>query len=176
MNEYIDASVFLGMHSRDEQIRVACKNYFVERLDDEVGISLEQVGKCDDVIWQYSREAQDAYYPFMDNLHTVMDIKRVPYDERDIQEAIFHPYLLGSDIDFSDKLTLGMVLARRAVLYTVNHQLLNLKPRRLTDRLGGKIRVEADVSNSVQTPQAGKEIKFPEELEKLYQQSLVVRM
>jgi len=154
MNEYIDASVFLGMHSKDEQTRVACKNYFVERLDDKVGMSLEQVGKCDDVIWQYSREAQDAYYPFMDNLHTVMAIERTPYTERDIQEAMGNPEL--QDLDISDRLTAGVALARGATLYSVNP---NLAER-----------------DSVSQPQAGEELTFSEELEKLYQQSLEVRI
>ncbi|MFH1439756.1 MAG: DUF6190 family protein [Candidatus Woesearchaeota archaeon] len=154
MNEYIDAYVFLGMHSKDEPTRVACKNYFVERLDDKVGMSLEQVGKCDDVIWQYSREAQDIYYPFMDNLHTVMDIERTPYHERDIQEALTNPEL--QDLDISGRLTIGMALARRATLYSVNPNLAS--------------------SGLVSRPKDGEELTFPEELEQLYRQSLGVRI
>jgi|SRR3989338_313944 len=154
MREYIDASIFLGMHSKDEKIRVACKNFFVKRLNDQIGMSLEQVGKCDDVVWQYSREQQDTYYPFMDNLHTTLDIQRVPYTEKDIQEAITNPQL--QDLDISDRLTVGMALARKAQLYSVNPHLV------------GK--------DFVSVPQAEEELIFPEELERLYQQSLKVQI
>ena len=154
MREYIDASVFLGTHSKDERTRVACKNYFVRRLNDQIGMSLEQVGKCDDVIWQYSREQQDAYYPFMDNLHTVMDIDRTPYNEKDIMKAMSNPQL--HDLAISDRLTVGMALARKAKLYSVNLHLVG--------------------RDFVRVPQAGEELTFPEELERLYQQSLMVRI
>ena len=154
MKEYIDASVFLGMHSADEKTRIACKNYFVTRLNDQVGMSLEQVGKCDDVIWQYSREEQDAYYPFMDNLHTVMDIQRLGYDEKDIQEATNNPDL--QDLEISDRLTAGMAIARGAELYSVNPKLV------------GK--------DYVHSPEASKELSFPQALEELYKQSLEVRI
>tara|TARA_Y100000034_G_scaffold136940_1_gene217405 strand:+ start:2055 stop:2531 length:477 start_codon:yes stop_codon:yes gene_type:complete len=154
MKEYIDASVFLGMHNTDEKTRIACKNYFVTRLSYQVGMSLEQVGKCDGVIWQYSREEQDAYYPFMDNLHTIMDIQRVGYNEKDIQEATTNPSL--QDLSISDRLTAGMVIARGAELYSVNPKLV------------GK--------DYLRSPEAGKELSFPQALEKLYQQSLEVRI
>ncbi len=154
MKEYIDASVFLGMHSTDEKTRIACKNYFVTRLNDQVGMSLEQVGKCDDVIWQYSREEQDAYYPFMDNLHTIMDIQRVGYNEKDIQEATTNPNL--QDLDISNRLTAGMAIARGAELYSVS------------PKLAGK--------DYVRSPEAVKELSFPQALEELYQQSLEVRI
>ncbi|MBI2549361.1 hypothetical protein HYW21_08490 [Candidatus Woesearchaeota archaeon] len=154
MKEYIDASVFLGMHSTDERIRVACKNYFVNRLNDQVGMSLEQVGKCDDVIWEYSREEQDAYYPFMDNLHTVMDIQRIAYDEKDIREATTNPDL--QDLSIADRLTAGMAIARGAELYSVN------------PKLAGR--------DYVRSPEAGEELSFPQELEKMYQKSLEVRV
>ena len=62
MKEYIDASVFLGMHSPNEAIRIACKNFFVRRLNRSIVMSLEQVGKCDDVIWSsYTDEEQATY-------------------------------------------------------------------------------------------------------------------
>jgi hypothetical protein len=154
MKEYIDASVFLGMHSADEKTRIACKNYFVTRLNDPVGMSLEQVGKCDDVIWQYSRKEQDAYYPFMDNLHTTMNIQRVGYNEKDIQEAITNPDL--QDLSIADRLTAGMAIARGAELYSVNPRLVS--------------------NDYVRSPEAGKELSFPQALEELYQQSLEVRI
>ena len=177
MIEFIDASVFLGMHSKDEQVRVTCKNYFVHRLNEEIGMSLEQVGKCDDIIWQLPRERQDAYYPFMDNLHSMMKIDRTPYNEGDVKEATFNQRLYG--LDFSDRLTIGMVLARRGVLYTVNPQLVSFKPSMPLDRLGREVAVDTkwfDISDLVRSIQEGKELTFPTELERLYQQSLAVRI
>lgn len=154
MKEYIDVSVFLGMHSTDEKTRIACKNYFVSRLNDQVGMSLEQVGKCDDVIWQYSREKQDAYYPFMDNLHTIMDIQRVSYSEKDIQEATTNPEL--QDLSITDRLTVGMAIARGAELYSMNPKLVG--------------------RDYVRSLQAGKELSFPQELEEMYKKSLEVKV
>ena len=177
MIEFIDASVFLGMHNKDEQVRVTCKNYFVQRLNEEIGMSLEQVGKCDDIIWQLPRERQDAYYPFMDNLHSMMKIDRTPYNEGDVKEATFNQRLYG--LDFSDRLTIGMVLARRGVLHTVNPQLVSLKPSIPLDRLGREVAVDTkwfDISDLVRSIQEGKELTFPTELERLYQQSLAVRI
>lgn len=177
MKEHIDASLFLGMHSKDEKTRIACKNYFVSRLNAKVGMSLEQVGKCDDVIWQYPREQQDAYYPFMDNLHTLMDIERIPYNEKDIQEAQFNQRLCS--LDLSDRLTAGMALIRGAVLYSINPQLVNFKPKPPVDRLGREVTLDSkwfEVSDFIRSPEIGNEQTFPSELEALYQQSLVVRL
>lgn len=178
MKELIDATTFLGMHSKDERVRIACKNYFVSRLNAKVGMSLEQVGKCDNVIWQYSREQQDAYYPFMDNLHTVMDIERIPYNERDLAEAEFNPRLRG--LDLSDRLTAGMALARGAVLYSVNPQLVNFKPKPPIDRLGREVATDHkwfETSDFIRSPDMGKEEQtIPDKLELLYQTSLAVRI
>jgi hypothetical protein len=180
MKEFTDASVFLGMHSKDERVRIPCKNYFVERLNKQIGMSLEQVGKCDDVIWRYTQEQQDAYYPFMDNLHTVMDIERIPYNEKDIQEAQFNQRLHGLDI--SDRLTAGMALAQRAVLYSVNPQLVNFKPKQPVLRFNRESERASippawfEISDFIRSPEIGKEQIFPDELERLYQQSLVVRI
>jgi len=181
-NEYIDASVFLGMHSKDEPTRITCKNYFVERLTTNIGMSLEQVGKCDDVIWRLPREQQDVYFLFMDHLHTIMNIDRTPYDDGDISAASFNQHLRGLDI--SERLTMGMAIARRGVLYTINPKLVNVRPSKLKDRLGREVLLEREVADlsdisrfpDVRFPQEGEERTFPTELERLYQQSLAVRI
>lgn len=131
------------------------KNYFVTRLNNQVGMNLEQVGKCDDVIWNnFTPGEQAKYYPFMDNLHTVMNIKRVPYTEKDIQEAITNQGL--QELDITERLTLGMVEARNGTLYSVNPK--------LTSR------------DYVHSPEIGEELTFPQELERQYKQSLEVRI
>ncbi|MFE9534900.1 DUF6190 family protein [Streptomyces sp. NPDC006691] len=156
--EYADAALFLGMNSADDEVRRACKAFFVARCSGHLVMSLEQVGRCDDVIWGYSRELQDAYYPFMDHLHTVMDIERVGYDEADVRR--------GTEADAPDhlpmheRLLLGMVHNREGLLHTVSERLLG----------HGALPVRAP------DPVVGPEPAFPEPLEVLYRQSLVLRI
>ena len=108
--DFIDASLFMGMHSQDEATRIACKNFFVERLHSSVMMSLEHVGRCDDMVWQYGREVQDAYYPFMDNLHTDMRIVRRGCEEQDLRLALTSPLL--QELPMLDRLLLAMVINR----------------------------------------------------------------
>ncbi|WP_328302458.1 DUF6190 family protein [Streptomyces sp. NBC_00435] len=156
--EYGDAALFLGMNSADEDVRRACKAFFVDRLDGRLVMSLEQVGRCDDIIWGFSRELQDAYYPFMDNLHTVMDIRRLGYDEGDIQRA--GDPELPRTLPMHERLLLGMVLGRQGLLRTASP--------RLTATTGLALPVAAAAD--------GPEARFPEPLERLYQQSLALRV
>jgi hypothetical protein len=155
---YADAALFLGMNSADDGVRRACKAFFVNRLDGRVVMSLEQVGRCDDVIWGFSRELQDAYYPFMDNLHTVMDIRRLGYDEADLERAADPE--LPRTLPVHERLLLGMVRGRGGVLHTASP--------RLAATTGFALRVAA--------PADGPEARFPEPLESLYQQSLALRV
>lgn len=151
----VDATVFLGMHSTDERIRRSCKTFFAQRVHDEVWMSLEQVGWCDDVVWQYPRTAQDAYYPFMDTLHTDMAICRFGYDERGVDAALATPGL--ADLPMRERLLIGMVLRHDAVLYTANPRLCS--------------RRELPV---VAVPVAEEQL-FPDRLEEFYRVSLVLR-
>lgn len=114
----VDAALFLGMHSADDHVRRVCKGFFVEHLQDPVMMSLEQVGLCDDVVWRFPREVQDAYYPFMDTLQTDMEVQRVGYDEEDLRAALGSPVL--SDLSIRQRLLMAMVLRRGAVLHTVD--------------------------------------------------------
>ncbi|AOS64614.1 DUF6190 family protein [Actinoalloteichus hymeniacidonis] len=154
--EHIDATLFLGMHAFDESIRRACKNFFVERLaDSTVVMSFEQVGRCDALVWRYGRAEQDDYYPFMDVLHTDMDIQRRPYGLRDV-EAAQAANLTG--LDLIERLTVGMVLADGGELVTISPRLLDL----------------ADAPT--RAPSVGEELAFPKPLEELYQRSLALRV
>ncbi|HLD56728.1 MAG TPA: DUF6190 family protein [archaeon] len=157
MKDFVDHSVFLGMHSKDEKTRIACKNFFVSRLKNKkkIWMSFEQVGKCDDMIWSLPRKKQDAYYPFMDNLHTVMKIDRIPYSKSDIDITLNKKDL--EYIDFLQRLTVGMAISRKGVLYTTNQTLLSRK-------------------SPVTKPVLSSELYFPKNLEKLYQKSLELRV
>ncbi|MGW4566354.1 DUF6190 family protein [Streptomyces sp. NPDC004561] len=157
--EYADAALFLGMNSADERLRVACKAFFAARLDGTLVMSLEQVGRCDDVIWGYARELQDAYYPFMDNLHTVMDIRRVGYDEADLRRALDGTGI-PDPLPVHERLLLGMVTGREGLLHTASP--------RLTRHPGLPVRAPAAAD--------GPEPVFPGPLEALYRRSLALRV
>lgn len=152
--EFVDATVFLGMNSTDDDIRRACASFFSSRLDRGVAISLEQVGKCDHVIWSYPRAAQDVYYPFMDNLHTDLQFDRLGYDERDVAMA----HQTGGGVAIADRLLLAMVANRGGTLFTLNPTLLARQdvPVRRPD-----------------APTRGR-MSFPGQLESLYQDSLAL--
>jgi hypothetical protein len=152
----IDGALFLGMHHADDAIRRACKAFFAGHLDTAVTMSLEQVGYCDDVIWGYPREEQDAYYPFMDVLHTEMTIHRQPYTEADLTTARDAGKLGG--LGLTRRLTVAVALNRGATLHTADPVLL--------DRPGLPVRPAAPTDE---------EAEFPPHLEKLYAASLLLR-
>lgn len=154
--ELIDSSLFLGMHSVDEEVRISCKNYFVERLPTKVSMSLEHIGGCDNIIWMYPTELQDLYYPFMDNLHTIMKMDRVPYQEPDIAMALSDPRL--RDILMYDRLLMALAKNHNQLVFTINKQLLSQ----------GHLPVACPPLNS--------EKKFPDSLEVLYQTSLALKI
>jgi Family of unknown function (DUF6190) len=150
----IDGPLFLGMHAADERTRLACKAFFVDNLDRPLVMSLEQVGWCDDVIWRQSRQLQDAYYPFMDNLHTDASIARIPYTQGDLDAANELP----DDLSLSDRLLLAMAGNRDTRLVSANPRLLARK--------GLPVERVPDGAGQV----------FPAPLEKLYDQSLALRL
>lgn len=152
---FIDATLFMGMHSSDQAVRRTCKQFFATRLGDSVTMSWEQVGRCDDLVWGYSRAVQDAYYPFMDNLHTDMRIDRVGYSEEDTRRAFTAAELAG--LPTHERLLLAQVLTHSGVLYTAS------------PRLAG--RTDLPVAA---VPVADTEDTFPSPLERLYQDSLVL--
>jgi hypothetical protein len=151
----VDAALFLGMHSADDHVRQVCKGFFVEHLADPVVMSLEQVGMCDDVVWGFPRAVQDAYYPFMDVLHTEMDVRRVGYDDGDLRLALDSPVLAG--LSSARRLLMAMVLRRGAVLHTVDPVL-------------------ADRDDLPTARPASGSLRFPPGLEGLYRESSVLRL
>ncbi|AEW92767.1 MULTISPECIES: DUF6190 family protein [Streptomycetaceae] len=155
---FVDAALFMGMHSTDDAVRIACKAFFVGRLHDRVAMSLEQVGRCDDLVWGFPRHVQDAYYPFMDNLHTDMRVDRCGYDLADVRHALDgapEP----AELPGHERLLIAMVGHRQGVLHTVSPRLL------------------AHPGLPVVAPaRPAYEPSFPEPLERLYQVSLALRV
>ncbi|RLK61803.1 DUF6190 family protein [Actinokineospora cianjurensis] len=155
--EFVDAALFMGMHSADERVRLACKGFFVDRLATGVVMSLEQVGRCDDIVWSYPREVQDAYYPFMDNLHTDMAVSRVGYTATDVTAALGFTDL--AHLPLTERLTVSQVVARGGTLFTVDSRYPT----------GGGLPVRGP-------DQVDTEPVFPDKLEQLYRESLVLRV
>ncbi|MFG3016592.1 DUF6190 family protein [Streptomyces cinerochromogenes] len=156
----IDASMFMGMHSADDRVRTACKNFFVRQLAARrpLAMSLEQVGLCDDLIWRRPRDEQDAYYPFMDNLHSELRIARFGLRQDDVRTALETAALKGLPI--ADALVLAPAVHRGGRLHSVS-------PR---------LRSCPDAGALLSAPPDGPEETFPPRLEELYRQSLALRV
>ncbi|MGI8467014.1 MAG: DUF6190 family protein [Pyrinomonadaceae bacterium] len=116
----IDASVFLGMNSNNENIRVSCKNFFIKNLNAEIFMNFEQVGLCDDVIWSFPFELQTAYYPFMDLFHSIMPIKRLPYTTHTLS-GISND----SSLPLIEKLNVVFAREHNAVIYSLKMVILD---------------------------------------------------
>ncbi|WP_253257845.1 DUF6190 family protein, partial [Pseudomonas syringae] len=83
----IDATVFMGMHHADPGVRDKSLEFFSRFYESSVQMNFAQIGICDAIIWKKGRALQDAYYPFMDVLHTDMAIQREGYSEQVLQRA-----------------------------------------------------------------------------------------
>lgn len=123
MKEFIDYTIFMGMHSTKEQVRIASKNFLIQRMKQDLYMSLENVGKCDDIVWQFDRKVQDAYYPFMDRLHTLMNIQRLSYTHKDIKK--YENKIFPQEWSTPQKLTLSMALSHNGILYTFDERILS---------------------------------------------------
>jgi len=156
MKPFIDHTIFLGMHSADEKTRIACKNLIINNFTEGVCMTLEEVGKCDDVVWQRERAEQDHYYPFMDVLHTDMKIQRVPYTATVMNNAITNDLLSPQQ-----RLLLAMAKECKCVLFTLDAQLLHI---------GSPF-----VLSPIESASEYVEKKFSNTLEQLYENSLLVR-
>ncbi|MGW1073365.1 DUF6190 family protein [Streptomyces sp. NPDC002537] len=155
---YLDASLFMGMHSTDPSVRAACTAFFVSHLDRPVVMTYEEVGRCDDFVWHLPREVQDAYYPFMDVLHSLMPISRRAYSETDLAAAV-RPSAGAAGLRTRDRLLLASVLGTGGRLVTVNPRLTAL----------------TGLGPSVREPEpAAERGVFPAELDQLYERSLVL--
>jgi hypothetical protein len=152
----IDASVFMGMHAQDEVTRLSCMSFMAAQFDAGVVLSWEQIGRCDEIVWSYARDVQDAYYPFMDVLHSTMSVARRPYEAADLDLALRDRRLAG--LPTHEALAVAMASNRNASLVTISD--------RLHERDGLPVRRPAA------TPAAN----FPEPVATLYARSLRLRV
>ncbi|MFE0651707.1 DUF6190 family protein [Streptomyces sp. NPDC059534] len=163
---FIDATLFMGMHSKDDAVRIAAKSFFADRLaagdTGRIFMSWEQVGRCDDLVWGYERGVQDEYYPFMDVLHTDLAIDRVGYDGEDVRRALTAPGLDG--LPTHERLVLAQVIGKGGLLRTASPRLLR------TPGLPVEPIVREGARSAVEEP------SFPAYLEELYQRSLVLKV
>jgi len=122
---FIDATVFLGMHHEDSLIRQRSLAFFRSHFESRARINYEQVGICDAIIWRQARAVQDVYYPFMDVLHSDMQILREGYAFREINLAINDRQLL--ELRPEQALLAAQILLRKdAVLFTHDARLREL--------------------------------------------------
>jgi hypothetical protein len=154
MKIFIDATMFLGMHSQNEQRRIATKNFFVTNYSKTIYMTLEDVGLCDDEVWQHERDIQDAYYPFMDRIHTLMQIERIPYATSNFTGDS------KSELSLSEQLLCSTLENYDATLYTLNKNLLSLGDDRISA-------LDTKIQN---------EIEFEPVLESCYKKSLELRV
>jgi hypothetical protein len=152
----IDASVFMGMHSRDDATRRTCATFMADRFAAGVVMSWEQIGRCDDIVWSYARDVQDAYYPFMDVLHSTMPFTRRPYDAEDLELALGDDRLAG--LPLHEALTVAMAANRDTCLVTLS--------ARLHERCGLPVR----------HPRGTPGVDFPAPVANLYVASLRLRV
>jgi hypothetical protein len=112
----IDATVFMGMHHQNPDIRARSLGFFTQRYHSEVRMSFSQIGVCDAIIWKKARELQDVYYPFMDVLHSDMHILRAGYSNAALHRAASSPALAG--LSAEKRLQAAQVLEANCLFYT----------------------------------------------------------
>lgn len=120
----IDATVFMGMHHSDPQLRAKSLGFFSSFYQRQVLMSFGQIGICDAIIWKKSRQLQDVYYPFMDVLHTEMDIQRQGYCNEVLRRACLESDW--SHLSVEKKLLAAQVVEHRQPLFTHDEELREL--------------------------------------------------
>jgi hypothetical protein len=156
---YLDYTVFLGMNGAAEPVRQACKSLVAARLllQRPLFMTWEHVGRCDDVIWGYSRQLQDQYYPFMDALHSLPTWRREGYQESTLRRAAFDHQL--QELPVFHRLLVAAALEHEGVIYTLDGGLL----------ARGDLPVRTP-------PPVVREQAFPGDLEAPYRRSLELRI
>lgn len=120
----IDATVFMGMHHADSHLRAKSLGFFSHFYKRQVQMNFGQIGICDAIIWKKSRHLQDVYYPFMDVLHTDMDIQRQGYCNAVLRRATEEP--AWAHLSVEKKLLAAQVVEYGQPLYTHDQELREL--------------------------------------------------
>ena len=120
----IDATVFMGMHHSDPELRTKSLGFFSSFYQRQVLMSFGQIGICDAIIWKKSRHLQDVYYPFMDVLHTEMAIQRQGYCNEVLRRAGLESDW--SHLNVEKKLLAAHVIEHRQPLFTHDEELREL--------------------------------------------------
>lgn len=166
----IDATVFMGMHHTDPQRRVRAVALIVSNFRGGLEISFDQIGICDSIVWCQPRGVQDAYYPFMDVLHTKMPFERHGYSAASVMRAASDRSLVQlRDTSPTRALLAASVIEEEKVLYTFDPSLIatgSLKPF-ISDAVG-------DGFFSIQGVEADSSGAFLGELQQLYIDSQVL--
>jgi hypothetical protein len=155
--EYIDYTVFLGLNAAKESVRRGCKALVASRLSSTLFMTWDHVGRCDDVIWGYSRALQDRYYPFMDSLASHPFLRREGHEESTLLLAASDRRLQGLPVLY--RLLLARALELDSIVFTVEPSLV--------DRTDLPVR---------SPPPSDVEVPFPDWLEPVYQGSLELRL
>ncbi|MFL0798576.1 MAG: DUF6190 family protein [Cellvibrionaceae bacterium] len=155
---FIDASVFMGMHAVDSRVREQSLGLMSRLFNSTVYMNYEQVGACDDLVWTFSREIQDQYYPFMDCLHSQMDIQRIPYDRDDLLQMANHK-IKTADLSCIQALLIAQVIRYNGILFTHDPAIQQLE---WLHKYLGAIELETDDHE---------ELMFTADLDRLYKTS-----
>jgi hypothetical protein len=113
------------MHHEDDRIRQLSLRFFRSQLRRPTRMNFEQIGICDAVVWRQQRTVQDAYYPFMDLLHSEMPIRRGGYSARELSMASTEPQLRGLRTDRA--LLAAQVLCSESPFFTHDPSLMSLQ-------------------------------------------------
>jgi len=162
---FIDATVFMGMHSVDSRVRQQSITLMSKLFHSTLYMNYEQIGACDDYVWNFSQKVQDLYYPFMDCLHSQMDIQRIPYTKDDVIRATNHTHLKTINLSCMESLLIAQVIRHDGVLFTHDPNILQLKW--FSNHLG---------RFSQYAEEASENLLFTSELDRLYQKSTSLRV
>ncbi len=166
---FIDASLFMGMHSSDEKTRNQSLSIMSEQFTKCVYMNLEQVGMCDEYVWHYTRNIQDEYYPFMDVLHSEMNINRIGYCSNDIIRFNKDKRLSDEGISIQSALLVAQTINNNAVLYTHDKIILSLDY--FTEYLGVFPSNQCDKQHIHKNSKQKRNSTFSPKLDRLYDNS-----
>lgn len=166
-----DTSIHLGQFCiNSEDMRIACKNsqasVSAKPGSEIVGVvTFNENSWTDHIVWGLKREVQDIFYKFMDVLHSVKNIERIPLSTTDAKLAVEFSKKFGLDI--SNALSCAVAISQKAnEIHTYYQTLIDSKVREL-------LKNHYDIV--ISSPLILNELQYTEkELERHYQDALSV--